>query len=94
MQILKSGTLPPKPNEDYRGECENCHCIVKCKPTDHAIMAYSKSNPVFRVKCPTVECGGVITLAEYLTRAATTPPPGFSKTFDALRGKSVYRDVD
>lgn len=68
MEILSPGRIPPKPNEDYRGECEHCHCKVKCTPTDPAIMPYSRSNPIFRVQCPTEGCGGIIILEEYIAR--------------------------
>ncbi len=68
MEILQPGKLPPPPNEDYRGECQRCHCKVKCTPTDPAILPYSRSNPVYRVECPTVGCGELISLSEYVTR--------------------------
>jgi hypothetical protein len=68
MEILKQGRPPQKPNEDYRGECEHCGCQVKCKPTDPAVLPYSKSNPIYKVKCPTEGCGGFIHLTEYVTR--------------------------
>ena len=68
MEILKPGRLPPKPNEDYRGICASCGCEVKCSPTDKAVLPYSKSNPIFQVKCPTEGCGGFIKLKEYVTR--------------------------
>jgi hypothetical protein len=68
MEILKQGTLPPKPSEDYRGECEHCHAQVKCTPTDTAILPYPRNDPIFRVPCPTEGCGGIITLHVYVTR--------------------------
>lgn len=68
MEILKQGRPPQKPIDDYCGECDACGCQVKCKPTDPAIMPYPRSNPVFRVKCPTENCGGIIILEPYVTR--------------------------
>ena len=37
-------------------------------PTDKAVLPYSKSNPIYKVKCPTEGCGGFIILEEYVTR--------------------------
>ena len=73
MEILKPGKLPPKPSEDYRGECQLCHAQVKCSPTDPEILPYSRTCPLFKVNCPTENCGGVIILNEYVTRSETTP---------------------
>lgn len=69
MEILTPGRLPPNPNEDYRGTCSICRCQVKCKPTDPAVLPYSRSNSIFKVKCPTKGCDGFIVLTEYVTRA-------------------------
>lgn len=66
MEILSPGHLPTPPNEDYRGECNYCHAKVKCSPRDPAILPYSRSNPEYKVKCPTKGCGGTITLEEYV----------------------------
>ena len=66
MEIIKPGILPPSVSEIFRGECTNCHAQVKCSPTDHEIFAYPRSNPEFRVNCPTPGCFHVITLKKYL----------------------------
>jgi len=66
MEILKPGRPIHKPNEDYRGECEHCGCQVKCSPKDMAVLPYSRSNPIYQIKCPNGNCGGIITLKEYI----------------------------
>jgi hypothetical protein len=66
MEIIKPGILPPSVSEIFRGECPNCHAQVKCSPTDHEVLPYSRSNPKVRVNCPTLGCFHVITLTEYL----------------------------
>ena len=70
MEILKPGRPVQKPNEDYRGTCGHCGCEVKCSPTDKAVLPYSRSNPIYQVKCPTEGCGAFIKLEEYVTRTS------------------------
>jgi hypothetical protein len=37
-------------------------------PPDPAVLPYSRTNPEFKVKCPTDGCGATIHLEEYVTR--------------------------
>lgn len=68
MEILKQGRLPHKSSKDFRGTCEYCGCGVKCNLRDEIILTYTRSNPIYQVKCPTEGCGGYIHLHEYFIR--------------------------
>jgi hypothetical protein len=68
MEILKVGYLPPEKNDEYRGECEHCHGQVKVIMPDPAVLPYSRTNPEYKVMCPTPKCGHIIILEEYITR--------------------------
>ena len=68
MEILRPGYLPPNKNDEYRGECQTCHCQVKVTMPDPAVLPYPRTNPEYKVKCPTEGCGHIIILEEYVTR--------------------------
>jgi|FAXJ01.1.fsa_nt_gi hypothetical protein len=68
MEIIKHGKVPEKKVPAYVGTCHNCKCQVKCILPDPAVLPYSRTDPVFQVKCPTEGCDALIDLEEYVTR--------------------------
>jgi len=68
MEIIKPGTVPKKTIPKLRGTCGNCGCIVECLPTDPAVLPYPRTNPIFKIMCPTTDCNFIIKLEDYVTR--------------------------
>lgn len=65
MRILRPGKLPKKQDIILVGICKNCYAKVECFHTDSAILPYSRSNPIFKIPCPTSKCNCIITLNEF-----------------------------
>ena len=59
MIILQEGKLPPKDPVYYRGSCNYCKCIVRCREDDPLIIRVNHS-----VMCPTRGCFHVIFLSQ------------------------------
>ena len=68
MEIIRPGVVPQKPEPEYIGICRNCNAMVKLTMPDPAVLPYSRTNPEFKVKCPTDGCGATIKLEEHVTR--------------------------
>ena len=68
MEIVRPGKVPVKKEPEYVGTCKNCNAVVKLTMPDPAVLPYSRTNPEFKVKCPTDGCGATIHLEEYVTR--------------------------
>lgn len=64
MRIIKQGRLPAK--RLFTGTCSYCHCEVECVQSEIVIDQGERnySKPIYTFKCPTDNCGRIITLNE------------------------------
>ena len=85
MIILQEGKLPPKDPVYYRGSCNYCKCIVRCREDDPLIIRANHS-----VMCPTRGCFHVIFLSQ---DRPESKPECLKSIVDGWRKRDDFEDV-